>query len=105
MATWIVQTKDISNIINSNKDEVLEAINAFRKQKKIPIEVILSEGDNELFLNLENINCVELLISIVKSKTEFKLVEFISQSKVNGEGSMYLKEFVFSLNRVKSQNE
>ncbi len=105
-ATWNINKNDIESILDlKNEKEQADAFRLFAEKQNIPREVLLSESDNELYLNLANNTCTKILLDQVKKKPSFTLVEFIfdsNNSVVKGVDGGTTNEFVFAF--YKSQN-
>ncbi len=77
-ATWNIIVNDIKYLIKiEDGNELIEKFNEWRSQYSIPQLVYLTDGDNVLFLNLDNIQCLKILFSLVKKRFNFKLTEFL----------------------------
>jgi hypothetical protein len=76
-----------------------------RKKKNLPGYVLLSQGDNELLLHLENIFCLKLLLAEVNKSETVILTESLDTP-----GSCWIKspdgyhagEFIFTFSRKKT---
>lgn len=100
LAKWAVKTSELKLILEKNeKEEILENIRNWRNEKKMPRYVIYPNGDNELFVNLENTLSIEMLYSIVKGQFSFILEEFPIDIEYpiikDKDGNIYTNEFVF----------
>jgi hypothetical protein len=61
--------------------------------------VILSDGDNELFIDIYNMDMLKVLFNLVKNRKMFKLQEFLFSEDnllVRGPDGGYTNEFIFS---------
>jgi len=61
--------------------------------------VLLSDSDNELYLNLKNLDCIKVLLDLVKNRPSFNLVEFLFDDKnalAKGPDGSFTNEFVVS---------
>ncbi len=101
VATWKIKTKEINDIINNKKEnKFIELLTNFRKKKFIPQDVVLSDADNQLYINMININSVKTLLSLVKKRETFILKEFLFKDNNsivnNSEGNTYTNEVIFS---------
>jgi len=105
-ATWNLKKTDIESILEiKSEKEQFSAFRNFVKDNKLPDEVLLSDSDNELYINLLNQTCVKILLDQVKKRTSFTLVEFIFNSDnllAQGDDGGTTNEFVFAF--YKSQN-
>jgi thiopeptide-type bacteriocin biosynthesis protein len=73
-ARWRLHENSISGDRMENKD-IVRHIRTLALQKKLPVLVTLSEGDNKLLLNLEDDRCCELLYRQIKKKGKVLLEE------------------------------
>ncbi|WP_422089455.1 lantibiotic dehydratase family protein [Tenacibaculum ovolyticum] len=78
-ATWNLSKQHIEPILSviNNDDEFLNEVKIFRKKMKIPNYVMLTDGDNELLINFNNITSSRMLFETVKKRARFKLTEFL----------------------------
>ncbi|PQA94973.1 hypothetical protein B0A70_06535 [Chryseobacterium piscicola] len=77
-ASWNFQLEDIKPLIEGKKHNNLkEQLKIFKQEFSLPDLVLLSDGDNELLINLQNITSVEMFIETVKNRQKLKLTEFI----------------------------
>lgn len=100
LASWNILKEDFEKIIKIKEDkQLIKEITQWREKLNMPIWVALEEGDNELTLNLNNILSVKTLISLVKKKGNFKLIEFLYNEDnltVRNEDGGFTNEFIFS---------
>jgi len=98
-ATWNIKTDDISDILKiEDGNQLLQAVRQWREKNNIPSLVLLTDNDNKLFINLENIMCIETLFSVTKNRSGFQLTEFLydtGHSIVKGPEGVFTNEFVF----------
>ena len=81
-ANWKITKKDLEPLLKIQDDNALiEALTQYRKKNNIPERVQLSDGDNDLYINLTNPVMVRTLFSVVKNRTFFKLEEFLYDEK------------------------
>ena len=99
-ATWTVQKKEIEPfMITKSDDELLDKINEWLSSRNIPNEVLLSDGDNELYVNMNNPLSLRAWMSIVKNRQSFLLEEMLFNSDtaiVHGQDEIFTNEFLFS---------
>ena len=109
-AKWKIQKKDIEVLqkkvenINALKKEVLD----WRSKLNIPQYALLSDGDNELLINFNNVTSVQMLLDTVKNRTEFLLTEFLfaNDGIVTSDNGHYTHQIVVSFfngNKLESQ--
>jgi hypothetical protein len=98
-ATWNLLKKDLKGLTGAdNEKDLLLAMRALRQKFRIPSEVLLQEGDNELWLDLENIAFIKLLRNEILNSTHIVLQESIGSDEngiVSGKDGTYANEFVF----------
>lgn len=95
-AKWRFNTKNLS-FFNKEKNKV--AFEKWRNKHSLPRYVYLVNGDNKLYLDLENEECVSIFIAEIKNKYNIVILEeFIGCEKAitdNG-GNSYMNEFIVS---------
>ena len=80
--------------------ELLEKIKQVRMKYKICREVTFGEGDNELYVDLENVLSVRTFLSRIKKYSKLTLSEFIFgsfESPVTDGENFYANEFLIPL--------
>lgn len=119
LARWIVQTKDFTkilglNVINEREKEkensstfllfdenVRQRLQQWRTENHIPRYVVFPEGDNELFVDMNNMLSVQTLYSIIRKLKSFTLMEFPFDKEnslvKNNNGEPFTNEFIFGL--------
>ena len=71
-ATWHLKNTDFKEVC-ANPSLIME----WRKKWGIPSKVLLVDGDNELYLNLEDELSKRMFFSVIKRRNSIKLVEFL----------------------------
>lgn len=98
--SWNVQVEELKPLLKMKDNEaLLKEIGDWRKKKRIPERVSLSDGDNKLMIDLTSIICVKTLFSVVKNRPSFKLTEFLwnrDNALVNEGDDYFTNEFVLS---------
>ena len=78
LATWKVKTADFKTFVEKQTPaEIKKKIKKWRKKRKIPQLVLLTEGDNELLVDFESVWSVKMLYSAIKKREGFELKEFL----------------------------
>ncbi len=100
-ASWNFHIKDIKPLIEGKKQNNLkEQMKIFKREFSLPDFVLLSDGDNELLINLNNLTSVEMFIDTVKNRQNLKLTEFIFNSTrqivKNSSGQNFSNEIIMS---------
>jgi thiopeptide-type bacteriocin biosynthesis protein len=100
-AQWFLQKKDIEVLNNSNAAEWKAAVARFREQWNLPPLLVLSDGDNELFINLEDEKMARIWLDAVGNRNSFLLKEFLGTGKeagvVDQQGRGLSNQFIASL--------
>lgn len=104
LARWIVKKEHIKKILNFNsEEELMLAVNEWRNDKEIPQYVELVDGDNQLFVDLDNVLHVQMLVSVIKKRDAFVLQEFVhlpDQAIVHDEqGNCYTNQVIFAFTK------
>ena len=82
LATWKLKTDDFKKLIEKQTDtEIKTNIQQWRKERNIPQLTLLTEGDNELLVDFENVLSVKMLFSAIKKRPDFALTEFLFDMK------------------------
>ena len=99
-ARWIIHGKEINTIIPiKDDDELLLKIKEWKTNRNIPDRVVLSEGDNELYIDMNNPLSIRAWLSVVIKCQYFTLVEFLFDQEtaiVHGPEGAFANEFVFA---------
>lgn len=99
-AKWKVKKEDIQGLTSKKGDNnyFSKEIGAFRTKFKLPQYALLTDGDNELLVNFENITSVQMLLDTVKNRQEFLLTEFLfaKEGVVKSDNSYYTHQIVVS---------
>jgi thiopeptide-type bacteriocin biosynthesis protein len=102
-AQWNFYKKDIGAIIGKNGDELRIALAAFRQQWRVPVLVVLADGDNELFINFDDDRMVGIWLDAVRNRPGFVLKEFLppggSHAVRDREGRPYTSQLIAILQR------
>ncbi|MGH1518889.1 lantibiotic dehydratase family protein [Chryseobacterium sp. JK1] len=79
--------------------ELLEMIKSSKKEWHLPQYILLTEHDNDLLINLENINSIRMMIDAIGTKENFTLKEFLYTDKhqlVKRDHHSFTNQFVFT---------
>lgn len=79
-AFWNFKKSDIVELLDQVHDlkKLQIAMKSFVEKKKLPVYVMLVDGDNELLVNTQNIDSVIMLLDTVKNRSNFKIKECLS---------------------------
>ncbi len=77
-ARWRMSKEVIETLSRERGAERLKRINAWRSSKGIPRFALLTEADNQLLIDFENVLSVETLIEYIKKRESARLVEMLA---------------------------
>lgn len=93
-ATWTFSKEEFEKVINYFKDgdtaNLFLELSLIVKENNLPEKLLLSEGDNELFINLNNSLSIETFINEIANKKKFILKEFFTPGSLIKKGSTFL---------------
>jgi len=100
-ANWYLKNNDIVHLLKIEDDfKLLNEVKILKDHFSFPQFILLSDGDNELLINLENLTSIKMFLSTIKNRTMFKLSEFLhdfDNSIVKDESNnCYSNEFIIS---------
>lgn len=79
-AYWNIKTEKLKTFAKLNETEKLTEFLTLKLEFQLNDLVYLSEGDNELLLDLNNVECIDLLIDAAKKTNQIKLTECLFNS-------------------------
>lgn len=94
---WNIKKIELNEMEKCNDDELLLKIRKLREKYGIPQEIVIQEGDNELYIDLENILSVRTMYSVVKNHSQLSIKEFLLSefdSPVHGPEGSFCNEFI-----------
>ena len=98
-AFWRIKIPDIKHLFNIEENDklVLEA-KKWRINISLPRYVLLQDGDNELFVDWENVQSIKALFSVIRKRETIALVEFLYDPECSvvrdDTGKPYLNECI-----------
>lgn len=99
-ARWIVREKETKTFIETKENnELLLKIKEWQAYRNIPDRVVLADGDNELFIDMNNPLSIRAWLSVVKQRQSFSLEEFLFDSKTAityGPEGAFVNEFILA---------
>ena len=102
-ASWTVRKKEIKELINIKDDsELLLKIKEWQNGRNIPDSVVLADGDNELYIDMNHPLSIRAWLSVVKRRPSFRLEEFLfdpTTAVVHGSNGVFTNEFIFAFYR------
>ena len=109
LAKWNVRSEEIKPFLKIKDEEQLyQEFRQWGLDRRIPDRVCLADGDNELFINLKNILCIHTLLSLVKNRGGFELVEFPvhkDNALVKSSEGLFANEFIISFYRTNTDKK
>lgn len=102
LAAWNIKQEEIVAFYQALDNELVARVSNWRKKRNIPVYVLLSEGDNELYIDFESPISIRAFLSTVKKRTTFQLLEFIFSPDnliVEGRDGKYLNECIVGFYR------
>lgn len=108
-AAWQIKKKDIEPIVRQlDYDEaLLRECKIWRERIKIPLAACLADGDNELYVRFDNLLSIRNLLSQVKERSVFKLVEFPftpQNSPVSSQEGHFANEVIACFHRQQAKD-
>jgi len=100
-ASWTIKKEAIESFAKIKDDKALiEKISQWRSEKSIPREILFEEGDNKLYVDLENPLSVHSFLSAVKKRPAFAISEFLFKEEncivKDTDGNKYINEFIIT---------
>ena len=99
-ARWTVRGKETKAFFEIKDDsELLLKIKEWQGNRSIPDRVLLADGDNELYIDMNNTLSIRAWLSVVKKRQMFHLEEFIFNPEtavVKGPEGVFTNEFIFA---------
>lgn len=106
LAKWHIPVKEIANLFNSGYS--LENVKLFKEKYQLPDLLYLVEGDQRLFLDMNDINVVELLLTKTK-RSSITLEEYLFDHKnmliKDKGGNVYTNEIIIGFKRTEISYE
>jgi len=98
-ASWTIKIEELKPFfLIKNEDEMFFKISELRKRVSLPQYVLLSDGDNELFVDWRNFSSIQSLFSIIKKRSVVQFSEFLFQPENavvrNEKDEAYLNECI-----------
>jgi len=102
-ARWTVREKETKTFTDiKDDDELLIKIKEWKEKRNIPDTILLADGDNELYIDLNHTLSIRAWLSIVKKRPSFYLEEFLFNPEtavVRGPEGVFTNEFIFAFYR------
>ncbi|HEX7846425.1 MAG TPA: thiopeptide-type bacteriocin biosynthesis protein, partial [Chitinophagaceae bacterium] len=107
-ARWILTKEELKDCDKKNDDELLTGFSVLREARSMPAYVLLSQGDNELMLHLENIFCIRLLLNEINKASTVTITETLDtpgQCWIESKDGKYAGEFILAYSMKNEESE
>jgi thiopeptide-type bacteriocin biosynthesis domain len=106
-ARWLISVEDIKS--STLTDTELSGLKHFLQELEIPKRVVYVEHDNELLIDIENENCLKLLLQYVKKNKSVIIEEFLFTEEnciiKNIEGAPFTNELIIPVKALFKGNQ
>lgn len=104
LAQWSFDSVHAKELLLLNGEELKIALQHFRSRWSLPREVLIVEGDHELYIDLEQELLVEVWLERIRKNGSVVLKEFIHSGTavVNQHGKRYAQQFIAVLQQCSS---
>ena len=103
LQSWNLSTDEIKDFDKLDDQALLARTEELRAKRNLPAEVIVPDGDNELYIDLRDALNIRTMLSLVKRRGRFKLTEFMfgngSALVRNPQGESFTDEFIFTFRK------
>ncbi len=100
-ATWNLQPKDFLYLQKfKSGEDMIQAVEEFRRRWQLPRLVLHAEGDNELLIDFSKEHDIRMWLDAIKNRQKATLKEFLWTDKSgvrDSTGALYRNQFVASL--------
>ncbi|UTW64793.1 lantibiotic dehydratase [bacterium SCSIO 12643] len=76
LATWSLLKKDYQDLCDNP-----QSISIWQEKWGVPNQILLTDGDNELYVNLKDTLSLNMFLSEIRKRTSIKFVEFLFKSE------------------------
>jgi hypothetical protein len=78
LATWKIKTAEMKHLFALKDDnQLLVETKEWREKYPLPQKMLLSDGDNELLIDWDNVQSIRSLFSVIKKRGMITLTEFL----------------------------
>ncbi len=93
-ATWMLKAQNYNTLLNSTTITILQNARNLVEHYKLPQYCVLSDGDNELMVDFENITSLEAFVKTIKNKEVIILKEFLQPSTKLFKNTVFENQFI-----------
>lgn len=105
LACWLVHKKEVIIFTGiQNDNELLFKVKNWQNGRSIPDKALLADGDNKLYIDMNNPLSIRAWFSVVKKRLVFRLEEFLFDPEaavVRGPEGAFTNEFIFVFHKKK----
>jgi len=76
LASWRLAKKDYQVLLDSKPEDLLNIAKKWKDDYKMPEHIVLADGDNELFVDLNNLWSLKVFKQTIKKRPSIQLKEF-----------------------------
>lgn len=106
-AKWQLNKNDFKLLLDDKVENYTTAIKEWRIENQIPQYIVLAEGDNELFVDLEDSLSLKMFVQTIKKRAQIVIEEFVFDPKnlfiKDLEGNGYTNECIAILLKNKGK--
>lgn len=74
---WVIKSKEIAEAEKLADPEILNFFRVLMQDRNLKQHVIVPDGDNEMYIDLQNVQSLRTLLALVKKREDFSLEEFL----------------------------
>ncbi len=105
-AEWLFKEADLRALKLGKKEDALQNLEDFRKKWQLPQQIVIADGDNELFINLGDELDAEILMDLIQKRKAITMKEYLQPRKEEGvcdeKGDAYANQFIAPLVKQKT---
>ena len=106
-AKWKIKKEELSRFVDiKDEQQLLIEINDWRRLKMMPQYILLTEHDNQLFMDWECASSISAFFSAIKNRDTIELSEFLFTNGKNIVkdiyGNEYINEFIVPFHKEPS---
>jgi thiopeptide-type bacteriocin biosynthesis protein len=109
LATWFFTHKDVEHLFALKGKDLQLAIKKFQEEHQLPRFLLFVDGDNEMFIDLENEESTVILLGLMKGESVTTLKEYLFDSKSSvvkdSKGYSYQNQFFAILEKNSKSNK
>jgi lantibiotic biosynthesis protein len=107
-ATWQFKKTDIEALTNCDEANLMSTVQIFFNKWQMPALVMLSDGDNELLVDIKSYHSIKAFVSTIKGRTSIIVKEYLKpshlQNGTSGITTQYIAPVINSTKVIKAMN-